>query len=389
MTGTTSTALQDGKDSNTIMPATRERWVHNPKTKWQFDIDVVGTCNLRCPSCPVGNLSEARTSEKYMRPEMLDRIMAKATSECRVYGVYLYNWTEPFLHPNLPEMIRVVRSYGVPCGLSTNLNLITNIDGIMEANPSMLKVSLSGFTQEVYGKTHRRGDIELVKQNMAEVARAKQRAGSTTRLVIAYHRYLGNHEDEALMQAYAQSLGFEFEPAWSYLMPLEKMLAFTDSDAIDVEINAEDQKTIDSLALPLSDAVKASKNAPHQPCPLRAQQMAITATGDVMLCCTAFDQSKYKIGSFLDTPLSELQEQRYRHSLCGSCMKNGLHVFFTYGSDQLDEIALKHIAKHYPDAKLKGVKEVMNKDRPTGIKAIPYKLKRECRRILVKLGALS
>ena len=30
-------------------------WVLDPKTKWQFDIDVVGSCNLRCPSCPVGN----------------------------------------------------------------------------------------------------------------------------------------------------------------------------------------------------------------------------------------------------------------------------------------------------------------------------------------------
>ena len=40
----------------------------------------------------------------------------------------------------------------------------------MAANPDMLKVLLSGFTQEIYGQTHRKGDIELVKRNMANVA---------------------------------------------------------------------------------------------------------------------------------------------------------------------------------------------------------------------------
>ena len=180
-----------------------------------------------------------------MRPEMLDRIVDKATTECRVVGIYLYNWTEPLLHPRLAEMIRVVQGHGVPCGLSTNLNVMPNLDAVMEANPHMLKVSLSGFTQETYGVTHRRGDIEVVKRNMAEVARAKARSGATTRLVVAFHRYLGNHEDEDRMSALCESLGFEFEPAWAYLMPFEKMLAFADPAAADVRLTDDDHALID------------------------------------------------------------------------------------------------------------------------------------------------
>ncbi|MCW8914831.1 MAG: radical SAM protein [Magnetovibrio sp.] len=382
MTGKTTTETLDKAD----VPSDQQ-WVPNSKIKWQFDIDIVGTCNLRCPSCPVGNLREAGTSEKYMRPEMLDSIITKAKSECRVYGVYLYNWTEPFLHPNLADMIQIVRSHGIPCGISTNLNILKNIDDVMEADLQMFKVSVSGFTQDVYSQTHRRGDIEVVKRNMAEVAKAKKRTGSSVRLVVAYHRYLGNHEDEEAMREYAESLGYEFEPAWAYLMPLEKMLAFVDNDAIDVEINEEDQHTIDRLALPLADAVEAAKNTNNRVCPLRAKQMAITASGDVMLCCTAFNQDKYKLGSFLDTPLDDLQAMKYSHDLCGACMKNGLHEFFTYGSDELDDIGLANVRSHYPDAKLKSVKQMMGGERPRGFAAVPFKIKREVKRIVNQVRA--
>ena len=92
----------------------------------------------------------------------------------------------------------------------------------MEAKLEMLRVSLSGFTQGGYGYTHRRGKIEVVKRNMIEVARAKARAKRKTRLVVTFHRYLGNHEDEVCMKDYAGSLGFEFEPVWAYLMPFRR-----------------------------------------------------------------------------------------------------------------------------------------------------------------------
>ena len=361
-------------------------WTQDPKTKWQFDIDVVGSCNLRCPSCPVGNSWEARTSVAYMRPELMDRIVRKATSECRVSGVYLYNWTEPFLHPDLAGMIRIVQSHDIPCGLSSNLNIVPKLDAVMEANPHVRKVSLSGFTQDTYGETHRRGDIEVVKRNMAEVARTKERTGATTRLVVAFHRYLGNHDDEARMKEYAESLGFEFEPAWAYLMPLEKMLAFADPDATDVRLTGEDRALIDRLALPLDAALDASKRARRKPCVLRARQMAITAQSDVMLCCTAFDQRKYKLARFLDTSLADLQKMKYGHEACGTCMKHGIHVLFTYGSDEIDQIALENVARHYPDARLKGMRELGRERRPRGIRSLPRKAKREYDKLRARLG---
>src|SRR3954467_8278947 len=96
--------------------------VETEKPPFVLDVDIVGTCNLRCPSCPVGNSPELRTRSGTMPLELLEAILDKAMGECRLTYVGLFNWTEPFLHPRLPEMIAAVRSRQLPCALSTNLN---------------------------------------------------------------------------------------------------------------------------------------------------------------------------------------------------------------------------------------------------------------------------
>ena len=106
--------------------------------------------------------------------------MTKAKGECLMQGVGLFNWAEPLIHPKIGELVRIVQSHGVPCDLSSNLNDIRNLAQALAANPRSLRISVSGFTQEVYGRTHRGGDIEVVKNNMRVLAELKASLGSTT-----------------------------------------------------------------------------------------------------------------------------------------------------------------------------------------------------------------
>jgi hypothetical protein len=53
-------------------------------TRFFFNIDVLGSCNLRCPSCPVGNTKEFRLPTGFMDPQLLAAIITKAKSECEV-----------------------------------------------------------------------------------------------------------------------------------------------------------------------------------------------------------------------------------------------------------------------------------------------------------------
>lgn len=332
--------------------------------RWHFDIDIVGGCNLRCPSCPVGNSQDISVARGYMSPDLLEKIVRKAVSECGEPKISLYNWTEPFVHPQLPDMIRVVRSFGVRCLISTNLNIIRNIDAVLAAGPTSFRVSVSGFRQESYGVTHRRGDIERVKRNMVEVARAKRETGASARLELCYHRYLGNHDEENSMRQYAESLGFIFSPVWAYLMPLEKVLGYADGLSTGVSPTNEDRRVIDSLALPLDRALEVSRKNATNRCILMDRQMALTFLGDVMLCCTVYDQSKYKLGSYLDIPLDRLQRIKADQDICAACMKVGAHALAVYSNlGELDRIASENIAKHYPDARLPGTDKLRRRNR--------------------------
>lgn len=322
------------------------------RVRWSFDVDIVGRCNLACPSCPVGNMAGTPLQTGFMKPDLLDQILIKALAECHVTNFSLFNWTEPFIHPHLPEMVRLVKSHGIGCDLSTNLNLAKQIEAVVAAGPDTIKISLSGFTQEKYGITHRGGDIEVVKDNMKLLADAKRATQSKTRVIVVFHRYLDNQEDEVQMRALASSLDFDFTTYWAYLMPVEKNLAYLERADAPTRLNQEDRDLIDRLALPLDQAIEISRAAPVRDCRLRDRQMAINSEGNVMLCCSVFDQSRYTLAPFLETSLADLQAMKYGHDMCATCMQEGLHVLMTYGDDQLDRLALDNVRQNKPDLDL-------------------------------------
>src|SRR5262245_28856218 len=88
-------------------------------------VDVFSYCNLRCPSCIVGN-KYGRMGDwpkGLMTVGLLDSIITKARSEFEIEWLCVYNWTEPLLHPRLHDLIEIVGGHGIPSSVSTNLNV--------------------------------------------------------------------------------------------------------------------------------------------------------------------------------------------------------------------------------------------------------------------------
>lgn len=317
---------------------------------FSFDIDVLGVCNLSCPSCPQGNITDYRLSGSPMEPRLLREIMVKAQSECHVNGIGLFNWAEPLLHPRLPELIRIVEERGICCFLSSNLNVARNMDEIMAANPFSFRISVSGFTQETYGRTHRGGDIETVRKHMTELIEAKRRHNAGTHIYVYYHRYRHNLEEEQLMRDFASSLGIGFEPVWALMFPLEKVLAFA-GEAQDFPITEEDLKIMDELALPLHEALSICRGYREQACALREAQISLDCRGNIQLCCGIFDARRYTLGNYLDLSLDTIQKLRHAHPLCSRCMERGAHVYMNFthvhttrGAHILEKTAIEHVA---------------------------------------------
>ncbi len=315
-----------------------------------FDIDVVGICNLRCPSCPQGNVTGYRLPHGNMEPELLKRIVDKAQAECKVRQINLFAWAEPLLHPQLPELVNIVQAKGIPCHLSSNLNILPDADAIMAANPSSFKISASGFTQEVYGFSHRGGNVAKVKKHMQELAEAKKLTNASTRIYVNYHRYRHNLKEEPLMREYAASLGFSFEPAWALMLPLEKIVGHFSEAKDKFSLTEEDYQLIEHLALPFKEALVAAREEGDQPCRLRDSQISLDFQGNVQLCCGIFDASRFTLGHFMDMSLDEIQEIRDSHAMCARCMSLGGHVYLTYGIQNLLQLVMANISQE--DVKL-------------------------------------
>lgn len=317
------------------------------KQKIYFYIDVVGTCNLRCPSCPVGNSTDVVNERGVMSPITLDHILEKATSECSVTSVGLFNWTEPLLHPRLDEMVRVVKKYGLRCAVSTNLNI--NKPGryrkLLESNPFLLRISLSGLSQEKYGITHKGGSIVDVLSRMETLAQLKEETGSTTHFAVTFHRYLSNLDEESKLKEYCENLGFIFQPVNARMHPLEKVLAYCGESSFS-PISQEDEEIIANLALPLKQALASASQVKTLSCKLLEDQVTLNWKGDASLCCAAYDEKKFLVGNYMENSLESIQTLRRSHAACATCNKHGASNYFLANIPDMESLADENIRLH-------------------------------------------
>jgi MoaA/NifB/PqqE/SkfB family radical SAM enzyme len=314
-----------------------------------FNIDTlgIGQCNLRCPSCSVAN-SDVKNPTGFMAPELLNDILTKATQECHVTGVGLFSWTEPLLHPRLPELINITNSFNIPVSLSSNLNLKKDFKSILEANPASFRISLSGFNQSIYSRFHQGGNIEIVKENMLKLAEAKAEVKSSTPIHVLYHRYLGNIDDEVLMKEFAIKLGFAFVPVWAYYMNLDKILAYFNGDKSALTEN--DLDIIKQMTLPFWEGTEILKQYKDNPCSLREEAITLDKDGNVLLCCASYDIKKYTITNFLTSSIDDIQAIKSKHNACSTCMDNAYHIYVvhgTSGSPEIDQVSFQNITEYY------------------------------------------
>jgi MoaA/NifB/PqqE/SkfB family radical SAM enzyme len=286
-----------------------------------FVIDVVGTCNLRCPTCPVANSPERPNG--FMDLALFEQIVTKIRHESPVPHpqINLYNWGEPLLHPDLPAMITMLRRAGMRSHLSSNLNIRRGLEEVIAAGPDELKISLSGFSQETYARTHVRGKLDLVTGNMRRVRAYANDYGVATKIWVGHHIYRSNQHEMEPVRQLCLELGFAYHPIAAFYMPLERLL-----DVLDGKPNSRDGGILDDLLRKPDDFRReiAKRRGGSFDCELRFNQTVINHDGGVALCCTVYDKPNMLGISYLDEDFKSIEQRKYRHSFCQTCIKNNL-----------------------------------------------------------------
>ena len=305
-------------------------------------IDIVGTCNLKCPSCPVGNFSnadfaDAKRPRGFMDFDLFEKIVEKAQQDCVVrsepINIYLYNWGEALIHPRIAEFVSLLSAKRIPFYISSNMNNDAPIQKIVRAEPAGFRISLSGFSQPTYGRGHVGGDANLVISNMYRLRSAMDACESEMPVEVFYHVYKDNCGDELLRMAQlCDSLGFYLHPVWAYFMGLEKLLDHLEGKS---KFSQEDQAVLDRLVVSLDESITIAQQAKSPTCYLKTHQTVINHDGAVALCCAIYDPIHFVAPNFLSISDADLQHTREQAGLCGKCMSYGLHDLGMYQPNDL------------------------------------------------------
>jgi MoaA/NifB/PqqE/SkfB family radical SAM enzyme len=173
-------------------------------------LDVAGLCNLHCPYCPTGAGRDPGRHRRLLPMSLVRKLLAEAGDY--LLSASLYNWGEPLLHSQLPEMVSLFHQRRVFTSVSTNLSLARQdlLAALCEAGLDHLVVSLSGASQAVYEKYHRGGKLDLVLDNLQFLTDLKHRRGLAKPLIeVKYLVFTSNRHELPAAAHLAQALGVD------------------------------------------------------------------------------------------------------------------------------------------------------------------------------------
>lgn len=306
--------------------------------RWFFTIDVVGMCNLRCPSC-AHSLEDADYPKGIMPLDDFKKVTGKMVEEVGIVShVSLYSWGEPFLHPHLDEIIGHTHSLGIAAAVSTNLCIPSSkqIERIVRSSPDYLKISLSGYTPEVYDTTHTGGDVNLVKSNLYRLRYLMDKHSVQMVVDVNYHLYKNNVGDDLeRMRALCRELDFVLSTCYANVTPVERLVNYCRG-----RVDEPTRKLSPLLLVDIDKGLEITKTHRHHPCRFLTNQMNINWDRSVPLCCVCFDRKGSIIVSedFLRDPLAEIVRKKENHPLCQACSAWGFPPYLL-GVNQEEWIA--------------------------------------------------
>ena len=119
---------------------------------YHYVVDPINFCVLHCPLCPTG-----RGTLKRRQGKMAFDDFKKLIDEIAEYAYFLdlYNWGEPFLHPQVFDMISYAHTRNISTKISSNLNYFDA--GMAEQDADVFVDSLAEHVFEATGGVFDRG----------------------------------------------------------------------------------------------------------------------------------------------------------------------------------------------------------------------------------------
>jgi len=281
-------------------------------------LDISGICNAKCPYCLSGRYK--KSSGKFIAVEIFDQILEqlvgrKLVDKQSVLG--LYNWGEPFLHPQLGDLVTKINKFELPYIFSTNASIIPSIDRSFISGLKMIIFSMPGFSQSSYDRIHG-FRFQSILKNIKTIVDNANSVGFKGIFSIHYHVYQFNMNEIALCEAFSKRLGINLELHYAILNHWDHLWAYVDND---ISYSMLKEISQDLFCFDLRN-LTPDKMGTYR-CP-QYDLLAIDEFANVLLCCQVPKDTKYVAGNILHDDIQEIQRKRMHNDTCTRCIERGM-----------------------------------------------------------------
>ena len=185
---------------------------------WIINLDTFSGCNLKCPFCPTGTDQMGRP-KRQLPIEHAKRVIDSVKDHA--LEIRLYNWGEPFLNPDIFEIIRYAHDAGLYTVISSNLSVKVKdlAQKVVDSKLDRLTASMDGVSQAALETYRRRADAELCYDNIAAITRERKRQGAATPSVeLLFLVFRHNEHEIPQLEAKRQEVGADvFMPRRAFI----------------------------------------------------------------------------------------------------------------------------------------------------------------------------
>lgn len=282
-------------------------------------------CQINCTVCPVFKPPVDRVPNDEMNLNTAKKIAQHASNNLNTIKVIIGNWSEPFLHYDLIELTKTLKFNGIKI-IAINSNFSTSIDIdrlIKEKTIKHINVSLSGITDEVYHKYHRKGNLSLVLDNIKKV-----KQNSKISLIVKWHRFKHNdHQLEEATQLF-KSLRVRFHPYYAHMGCIEHTVSYLRDKE---ELSESKLEFINNSVFTdkVEEMCRINTSINQIPCKQKSFT-TIHSDGHILYCCALYSsylhKSKKPIFEMSKKEIEQFKNSYLEH--CNDCIKLGVCGYF-------------------------------------------------------------
>lgn len=282
-------------------------------------IEISGYCNAKCKYCPSGSKKQEEI-RKMMDVDLFEEVVRKL-KEYKIIGkesqIDLFWWGEPFLNPQLKDIIKITQKYDVEYVLSTNAFHYQKLEKKDCKNLKRLIISMPGFSQCSYDKIHQ-FDFKVILENIRKYVQDLREAGVADKIWVAYHIYQFNLGEIFDCYQFCCDLGISFNPGFAFPLLVKERIGYAKNE---LPIHRKEEMYKEIVTDQLDRMIQCSDK---KSCIYQKRNFIVDEFGGVFSCLNLEHNPENYCGNILKEDMNAILDKIANSNICEECIKCGV-----------------------------------------------------------------